>query len=970
MFSFFKTNVLNVSLDTSFFQGFITLDTPAFFGYSFQKAATPVMEGISHFHSDLLLILILISLLVTICLGYILYIYKLDSGYHTNIYKDDWLENAVLETIWTIIPTLILILILIPSLALLFSTEDLIKSPYSSYHIIGRQWYWSYEYPDLDVVYEDNPYLLLLNVHLKAKDILNKIFQEDILFDSDEQAEDFLKKHPNSFLAKSKSLINESLQENLKPLFNFVCHESTRSTHDSLDPGMIQSRNFDRLFNIVRYRFYTEDQYRFRELNAKNVFPDTSIMDTHHSHLLLEFKDILDKNLSAFLTPSDEQINLLRTELFGLSDEPSKVQHLLHDSIEDELKKLFSELSAFEFIEKVLNINPEESNLRNGDSSSFNNIEKTPDETIYIRKLDPRFEKLNLESDIVQYVLKTYYQSQIKQVESLLYYAIRESLLDSYRKHILDKDYIIKYDSYIIPKDEIDFEEKGQLRNLSVDAPLVLPSDVSLKLLITSSDVIHSWALPSAGIKVDACPGRLNQCYVRFSRPGTFYGQCSEICGVSHALMPIQVVVLPKSVYENYMVDSTVNFSFVKEASKQTDPEIFEGIEDDFNELFPQMNYLNTTDKIFKAYDKRNILYLEALEQYVSFCNKEVLDDRENFINEYALGNFDFVRAHQGMINIDEETLALRRKERFSDPEYLKSLVFLAHYTKTESPYIELDSWFDLWNLKYEEYKDLIDKTYDYIEWQLNSRAFDLSANDYDSYEELMQMSDSKQYRGWFYFVELNHLNSLYSLFDNYEDFKKKTSGLFFNTALRHVQSNCDTYFMNFQDADIKSPSLDYFANRLLIDYEKEPKATQKAIMNHTFYLGAFRALFKPHLSCSFTNFRPALEEHGIILGLPARTLMEVFPLEDKFHSSTIVLNKQGQISDQVSVLETKTYTEVGKLLFATKDEPFIYDRQFIYENHHHKRTEFFKSIEDHGLKISVIKFLGSPVQTIINLTK
>ena len=65
---------------------------------------------------------------------------------------------------------------------------------------------------------------------------------------------------------------------------------------------------------------------------------------------------------------------------------------------------------------------------------------------------------------------------------------------------------------------------------------------VQLRFIITSVDVLHSWAVPSLGVKVDAVPGRLNQVYVFLKRAGTFYGQCSEICGINHGFMPIKII--------------------------------------------------------------------------------------------------------------------------------------------------------------------------------------------------------------------------------------------------------------------------------------------------------------------------------------------------------------------------------------------------------------------------------------------
>jgi cytochrome c oxidase subunit 2 len=96
----------------------------------------------------------------------------------------------------------------------------------------------------------------------------------------------------------------------------------------------------------------------------------------------------------------------------------------------------------------------------------------------------------------------------------------------------------LQFDSYMIPSDDL---EEGQLRLLSVDNEVVLPIDTHIRVIVTAADVLHCWAVPSFGIKLDACPGRLNQVGLFIQRPGTFFGQCSEICGVNHGFMPIAV---------------------------------------------------------------------------------------------------------------------------------------------------------------------------------------------------------------------------------------------------------------------------------------------------------------------------------------------------------------------------------------------------------------------------------------------
>lgn len=107
-------------------------------------------------------------------------------------------------------------------------------------------------------------------------------------------------------------------------------------------------------------------------------------------------------------------------------------------------------------------------------------------------------------------------------------------------------------DSYMKHIDEL---VPGQQRLLTVDKPLVIPVQTDLLLGITATDVIHSWAVPSFGIKMDAIPGHLNRVKLNVKRTGVYYGQCSELCGVNHGFMPIQVKVVDPESYFEYEVN-------------------------------------------------------------------------------------------------------------------------------------------------------------------------------------------------------------------------------------------------------------------------------------------------------------------------------------------------------------------------------------------------------------------------------
>nr|QTC08216.1 cytochrome c oxidase subunit II [Chauliodes pectinicornis] len=96
----------------------------------------------------------------------------------------------------------------------------------------------------------------------------------------------------------------------------------------------------------------------------------------------------------------------------------------------------------------------------------------------------------------------------------------------------------VEFDSYMIPYNEMPL---SGFRLLDVDNRIVLPMLSQIRILVTAADVLHSWTIPSLGVKIDATPGRLNQSSFFINRPGLFYGQCSEICGANHSFMPIVI---------------------------------------------------------------------------------------------------------------------------------------------------------------------------------------------------------------------------------------------------------------------------------------------------------------------------------------------------------------------------------------------------------------------------------------------
>nr|ADI33919.1 cytochrome c oxidase subunit II [Rhinusa antirrhini]AFP50417.1 cytochrome c oxidase subunit II [Rhinusa antirrhini] len=107
-----------------------------------------------------------------------------------------------------------------------------------------------------------------------------------------------------------------------------------------------------------------------------------------------------------------------------------------------------------------------------------------------------------------------------------------------------------EFDSYMIPIKSL---SEGEFRLLEVDGRMIVPINTQIRVVVTSSDVIHSWTVPSLGMKIDATPGRLNQTNFNINRTGLFFGQCSEICGANHSSMPIVIEAVSTEAFTEWM---------------------------------------------------------------------------------------------------------------------------------------------------------------------------------------------------------------------------------------------------------------------------------------------------------------------------------------------------------------------------------------------------------------------------------
>jgi cytochrome c oxidase subunit 2 len=116
----------------------------------------------------------------------------------------------------------------------------------------------------------------------------------------------------------------------------------------------------------------------------------------------------------------------------------------------------------------------------------------------------------------------------------------------------------LAFESYLIPEEEL---KAGEPRLLTVDNRLVLPVNKNIHVLVTAGDVLHSFAMPSLGVKKDAVPGRLNETWMRIDRPGIYRGQCSEICGTGHGYMPVVIEAVSEEEFAAWVNEAKNEFA-------------------------------------------------------------------------------------------------------------------------------------------------------------------------------------------------------------------------------------------------------------------------------------------------------------------------------------------------------------------------------------------------------------------------
>ena len=125
----------------------------------------------------------------------------------------------------------------------------------------------------------------------------------------------------------------------------------------------------------------------------------------------------------------------------------------------------------------------------------------------------------------------------------------------------------LTFDAFVLERDEL---EEGQPHLLATATAVVVPANKTVRVLVTSTDVLHAWAIPAFGAKIDAVPGRLNETWFRAEKEGTYYGQCSELCGTNHGMMPITVKVVSDEAYAAWLKEAKEEYATNDGAGHET----------------------------------------------------------------------------------------------------------------------------------------------------------------------------------------------------------------------------------------------------------------------------------------------------------------------------------------------------------------------------------------------------------------
>jgi heme/copper-type cytochrome/quinol oxidase subunit 2 len=515
MFSFLSFS-FSLSLYNFFF--FSKSDVPVPYQLTFQDPATEFVEGIIDLHHDVFGYLTFICIFVFYMLGSTVFLFRAHSNQQPPV---DIRHHTGIEIIWTILPTIIIIAIAIPSFILIYAMDELV-GPQITIKAIGNQWYWDYEYTDLsmrvpifsaskkliDISLNDNLFRLHSTSLLSHLNFFKQIDNDWVNF-HDELVDDMEDHIMNNWLSLEllvsvyylkqrnftfSSFFNDSFME----LYNYKMKQTLG--------GYLPFVNWN-MYHILYDLLHTFDVvYDFFMKQTVSYLVDTLKVGNFSSTFLSKFFSFYNPTSLFFFNQPFLYTNVISSKIIP---EDMYIYYNIYNEIV--LEKFYN--TDFDLFEKIFAINTFSKNNWVMNFATENSM----------------FYKYNFLLSIEDVINKKRYVTLKELLTSFSYWAF------------VKVPFSLKVESRMLDSDIVESSFGKKFRLLSVDRPVIMPVGTQIRFLTTANDVLHSWAVPSFGVKIDACPGRLNQVGIYIKREGIFYGQCSEICGVNHGFMPIEV---------------------------------------------------------------------------------------------------------------------------------------------------------------------------------------------------------------------------------------------------------------------------------------------------------------------------------------------------------------------------------------------------------------------------------------------
>ena len=534
-----------------------------FLRIGFQPSLSPNMDAIVEFHDYILCFLISILFFVLAIFFQIVKhsFYKLsypetleDIDLRESIFKARVLKhNRFLETIWTLLPMIILVFIAIPSYSLLYTTDG-VYSPSITVKVVGQQWFWTYSYSDRKMGVQKKDYLYM---DLSSYSLLIK----NILFDEDCDPVT-LKRNKKGKLSSIK-VDPEKMGAFMKKLYSYGFLKYADNTRSPVKPDLTINRpmfdlyylNFD-LFESLNKAFESETINKLNDSCPIDKKDFVSYVKENPDKFIIYIKPLFDLVVANYcattlikIWPLTDRIQDVSLDCMLMTKKryrPLPISlfpdYNLRPSCSPSYVLPIHLVTYAEGKEALERLSRRLRPLPTPIQYKFAKLAGFPSPFPYwlyevIKVKDLR--KRNLEK-----ILELFSQAstELSFAKLDIQQKIRNLQIVSIKVPVIVDVYArvpFTYDSYMVPTSELKI---GQPRLLTVDKPLVLPINTNIRILVSSYDVLHSFAVPSLGIKMDAVPGRLNQVGTRILHESVLRGQCSELCGVNHGFMPIEII--------------------------------------------------------------------------------------------------------------------------------------------------------------------------------------------------------------------------------------------------------------------------------------------------------------------------------------------------------------------------------------------------------------------------------------------